>query len=87
MSAAHEAFILMDPVQDWEESDILYGVFGSLEAAKVRARKVQADRRDFEKKRRLAVQHWVGPDHVATWEFLPEGEYRRPKGWSRLENP
>lgn len=71
---AARVFIVLDPVQDYEESDDIWGVFGSLAAAHVGARMLRARHyagfRSFENDQRdTHVELWEGTENVQRWEF------------------
>lgn len=70
-----DVFIVVDPVQDYEESLTILGVHGSLEAAKKATRRYRRtspcyshgdnERRDTE------VQRWKGGQLLDVWTFSP----------------
>lgn len=65
-SASPSVFLVVDPVQDYEESLQVWGVFGSFPAAKhatraLRTRHLSAYQQD----RLTEVQHWQGARHLA----------------------
>jgi hypothetical protein len=71
---AARVFIVLDPVQDYEESDDIWGVFGSLAAAQVGTRLLRArhytDELSFENEQRdTHVELWEGTVNVQRWEF------------------
>lgn len=77
-----ETFVLVDPVQDYEETLTILGVYSTLAAAK---RALPAHRRrpysdggiytPYNMERTSEVQHWRGGTIIETWTFDPE------KGW------
>ncbi|WP_119697021.1 hypothetical protein [Microbacterium halotolerans] len=84
-----EAFLLVDPVQDYEETLTILGVYGSLDAAKealARLREVLVRevgiyghsklRRDSE------VQHWRGDQLLESWTYTPPESKDPDVGWS-----
>lgn len=74
-------FIAVDPVQDYEESMTIFGVYGSLAAAKVAVRQLRARTEGFyryrEPTRVTEVQEWAGDELRAKWTFHPA------RGWKR----
>jgi hypothetical protein len=74
MNAIHEVFLVVDPVQDYEESLTIWGAFGSLDAAKYATtglRRKHLD--DWEKGwRDTEIQHWRGRDLRDVWTFDPK---------------
>lgn len=73
-------FIAVDPVQDYEESLTILGVYGSLAAAQIAVRQHRA-RPDglyrWDPKRITEVQEWVGDEQRATWTFRPTTGWKR----------
>lgn len=63
--------IVVDPIQDYEESDRILGVYKSLAAAKYAApiRMREAWRSD--PNRRVEIQQWIGDAMTAVWEYWP----------------
>lgn len=77
MSASSpEVFIVVDPVQDYEESLTLLGVHGSLAAAKratVRYRQTASVYSYGDHERRITeVQRWKGDQVLGIWTYSPE---------------
>lgn len=74
------AFIAVDPVQDYEDTLTIFGVYGSLPAAQVAVRQLRA-RRDgfyqFQERRVTEVQEWVGDELRNTWTFHPANGWKR----------
>lgn len=71
---AARAFIVLDPVQDYDESDDIWGVFGSLAAAQVGARMLRTRHYSghlgfLNEQRDTHVELWVGDTNVQRWEF------------------
>lgn len=79
--SAH-TFIVVDPVQDYEESLLILGVFGSLKTAKYAAPRLMKAAWGVEPNRFVEVQEWRGDTQVAAWTFRPG------RGWQaeRLES-
>lgn len=74
-----QVFIAVDPVQDYEETLTILGVYGSLAAAQVAVRQHRTRHPvyQFWTGRYTEVQQWVGDEHQATWTYRP-GD-----GWDR----
>ncbi|KXK63374.1 hypothetical protein AWW66_03410 [Micromonospora rosaria] len=73
------AYIAVDPVQDWEESLEILGVYGSLAAAQTAVRLLRArpgNRYEWSPKRTTEVQEWAGDEHRATWTYHPVTGWR-----------
>lgn len=68
-------FIVVDPVQDYEESLQILGVFGSLKAAQVSTPRLMKVAWRYEPYRTAEVQEWRGDTLVNTWTYHPE------RGW------
>lgn len=62
-----KAFILIDPVQDYEESIEIVGIYGSLAAAKMGHKTNWPKRSD--PWRDAEVQEWVGDELRNVWRF------------------
>jgi len=82
---AHHAFVLLDPVQDYEETITILGVYGSLDAAKTAT---SAHRRrpyakggvyEYSPSRVTHIEHRAGDQVLARWEYDPES------GWRQIE--
>lgn len=88
MSAAHRSFLVIDPAQDYEESDQVLGVFGSLAAAQMAARLLRHKTGEgtqywmADSYRVVEVQEWKGREHLATWSYSPD----YPQWTHRKEN-
>lgn len=72
------AYLVVDPVQDYEESDQVLGVYGSVTAALValpRLRRKPGYRNGWGDKesRYLEVQHWAGDTLVTTTRVYDNG--------------
>lgn len=68
-------FIAVDPVQDYEESLTILGVYGSLDAAQagvMRYRAIPDNLYTWWPNRCTEVQEWVGDEHRATWTYHPD---------------
>ena len=84
---AHHAFVLLDPVQDYEETITILGVYGSLAAAKAalpahRARKFRdGGIYEYDPERVSHIEHRAGDALIDVWEYSPN-----PKRvtWRRL---
>lgn len=87
-----QVFVLLDPVQNYEESQTILGVYGSLKAAKVALR---AHRRRPRSQggqywpddlwRESEVQQWAGGTLLAAWRYYPEKHgLHRNRGWVAL---
>ncbi|PZF98535.1 hypothetical protein [Micromonospora deserti] len=77
-------FIAVDPVQDYEETLTIFGVYGSLAAAQVAVRQLRTRPDGFYAwwpGRITEVQEWVGDEHRATWTYRPTS------GWSGRTDP
>lgn len=78
MSASPRVFLVVDPVQDWEESLTILGVFGSLAAAQMAGKAIRhqsgpARHYWFERDERvIEIQEWTGREHVRSWTYSPE---------------
>ena len=74
-------FIAVDPVQDYEESLTIFGVYGSLASAKVAVRGLRARPDGFyrfrEPWRVTEIQEWSGDELRTTWTFHPAGGWKR----------
>ncbi|OKI47213.1 hypothetical protein [Micromonospora sp. CB01531] len=74
-------YIAVDPVQDYEETLTILGVYGSLAAAQVAVRQMRA-RPDglyrWSPERATEVQEWVGDEHRTTWSFHPASGWKGP---------
>lgn len=74
-------FIAVDPVQDYEETLTIFGVYGSLAAARVAVRALRARPEGFyqfrEPQRVTEVQEWVGDELRTTWTFHPASGWKR----------
>lgn len=77
--SAH-SWIVVDPVQDWEESAEIWGVYGSLSAAKQAARALRHRnyRHEWECQRDTEIQHWTGDELVDSWTWEPDKRTWRP---------
>lgn len=82
-----EVWVLVAPVQDWEESARILGVYGSLAAAQAalpRLRSLtlaQGGAYQYQPTRVTEAQHWRGDTEVETWTFHPPREYGNVTGW------
>ena len=86
MKLRHAAvvFIVVDPAQDYEESLEVWGVYGSLAAAKVGVRRgrqahysglyASLRHRDTE------VQRWVGHQCTDVWTYDERGRWMHRRG-------
>ncbi|AXQ60693.1 hypothetical protein SEA_ALI17_78 [Gordonia phage Ali17] len=67
---SHRSFLVVDPVQDYEQSDEVLGVYGSHEAAMralPRLRRIRAEWANGSyPEGYLEVQHWRGDEHLST---------------------
>ncbi|SKY32104.1 Uncharacterised protein [Mycobacteroides abscessus subsp. bolletii] len=68
-------FIVVDPVQDYEESLLILGVFGSLKTAKYATPRLMKAAWGVEPYRTVEVQEWRGDTLVNTWTYHPD------RGW------
>ncbi|WP_328344618.1 hypothetical protein [Micromonospora sp. NBC_00421] len=87
MEPKHSAhvFIAVDPVQDYEESLAILGVYGSLAAAQTAVRMLRArpgGPYSGDPTRRTDVQEWVGGEHRTTWVYRPATEWQTA-GWKK----
>ncbi|WP_058234133.1 hypothetical protein [Devriesea agamarum] len=86
MNAFPSVFVVLDPVQDYEESDEILGVYGSLRAAKYAARAVRRKCHRIAPyyteygNRHLEIQEWQGPQLHKTWDYSPY-----TKKWSEVK--
>ncbi|MCX4474832.1 hypothetical protein OOK41_31725 [Micromonospora sp. NBC_01655] len=72
-------FIAVDPVQDYEETLTILGVYGSLAAAQVGVRQHRARPHGPYAGwpgRSTEVQEWVGDEHRKTWTYRPATGWR-----------
>lgn len=72
---AHRCWVLVDPIQDYEESLEILGVYGSDKAAKFAAR----EHIKSEPCRNLEAQEWIGDQLASTWEW--DWTRRRWRTW------
>ncbi|UVT31884.1 hypothetical protein SEA_KEWPIEDOLL_84 [Gordonia phage Kewpiedoll] len=74
---SHRSYLVVDPVQDYEQSDVVLGVYGSREAAMralPRLRRIRANNaNDPRPSGYLEVQHWLGDQHLTTTEVRNDG--------------
>lgn len=74
-------FVAADPVQDYEETLTIFGVYGSLAAAKVAVRQLRARPDGFyryrEPTRVTEVQEWCGDELCTTWTFHPASGWKK----------
>jgi hypothetical protein len=78
-------FIAVDPVQDYEETLTILGVYGSLDAAQYAIRCYRARPDGIyagDPKRTTEVQEWVGDELRATWTYRPATEWQKA-GWTK----
>jgi hypothetical protein len=88
-------FIAVDPVQDYEETLTIFGVYGSLAAAQVAVRQLRNRPNGFYSGwpgRTSEVQEWVGDEHRNTAVVLSgyaSDLYDRElyAGWDRITMP
>ncbi|MFI8633983.1 hypothetical protein ACIGEP_15470 [Microbacterium sp. NPDC077663] len=72
MRHAASVFLLVDPVQDYEESLEVWGVYGSLSAAKVATRRARrANLSQYDQWRTTEVQRWRGHLCTDVWSYIP----------------
>lgn len=83
-----DVWLLVDPVQDYEETLTILGVYGSLEAAKTALprlrRKPYAEGGhygEYSSWRDSEAQHWRGDQCVETWIYR-----HRSEEWRRDRN-
>ena len=62
---SHRAWVLVDPVQDYEESLTILGVYGSDEAARYAARAYMK----LEPGRDIEAQEWRGNELLRVWTW------------------
>ena len=73
-------FIAVDPVQDYEESLTIFGVYGSLASAQAAVRQLRARPGGFYRyspQRLTEVQEWSGDELRTTWTFHPASGWKR----------
>ncbi|AXQ53095.1 hypothetical protein SEA_RANDO14_75 [Mycobacterium phage Rando14] len=71
-------FIVVDPVQDYEESLEILGVYGSLPAAKFATRRVARKTWRWEPDRMIEIQERAGDEVLSVWQFRPSwGKWRK----------
>ncbi|WMI33092.1 hypothetical protein SEA_SCHOTTB_82 [Gordonia Phage SchottB] len=74
---SHRSFLVVDPVQDYEQSDEVLGVYGSLKAALLalpRLRRIRGYRANADyPEGYLEVQHWHGDQHLSTVTVRNDG--------------
>ncbi|MDM3950339.1 hypothetical protein [Mycobacteroides abscessus] len=68
-------FIVVDPVQGYEETLQILGVFGSLNVAKMATPRLMRATWRWDSYRHAEVQEWHGDTHVNTWTYHPD------RGW------
>lgn len=73
---SHEVYLVVDPVQDYEESLKIYGAYGSLAAAKFALPRLRRKNVESWERRDTEVQLWRGDQHIATWRFSGDGAGR-----------
>jgi hypothetical protein len=69
-----EVFIVTDPVQDYEETLVIVGVYSSFEEIRdniveIRQKSDRWDPRWNDHLRDTEVQHWVGAKLVGSWTY------------------
>ena len=74
-SSAH-TFIIVDPVQDYEESLTILGVAKSFAAAKFRAPALMKAAWKWEPNRYVEIQEWRGDTLVTAWTYRPGIEWK-----------
>lgn len=80
-------FIAVDPVQDYEETLTILGVYGSLAAAQYAVKSYRARPYGIyasDPSRITEVQEWVGGELRTTWTYRPRTEFRAG-GWKKEE--
>lgn len=70
------AFLVVDPVQDYEESLQILGVFGSLKTAQYATPRLMRTAWRWDSYRYAEVQEWRGDTLVHTWTYYPVGGWR-----------
>ncbi|QDY06148.1 hypothetical protein FJK98_02360 [Micromonospora sp. HM134] len=74
-------FIAVDPVQDYEETLRILGVYGSLAAAQVAVRQHRRSPTGPYAGwpgRETEIQEWVGDEHRRTWTYRPRNGWTGP---------
>lgn len=85
---ATDVWLLVDPVQNYEESLTILGVYGSLDAAKMALPRLRRKPwgeggryGEYDQWRDSQAQHWRGDQCVEVWTYTPpEG---RGEGWEK----
>lgn len=72
-------FIVVDPVQDYEEALQILGVFGSLKTAQYATPRLMRAAWQWEPHRYAQVQEWHGDTLLNTWTYCPVGT--AASGW------
>ncbi len=92
---AARAFVVVDPAQDYEESNEIWGVYGSLAAAKIGVRRGRAAHFGgiyrYLAHRNVEVQRWQGNVLTDVWTHDEDGRWTHrpgpgatpPPGWGR----
>ncbi|AMS02919.1 hypothetical protein SEA_GALADRIEL_84 [Gordonia phage Galadriel] len=78
---SHRSYLVIDPVQDYEQSDVVLGVYGSLKAALIALPRLRRIRNstwgrslnDPRPSGYLEVQHWHGDEHRTTVQVRNDG--------------
>lgn len=79
-----EAFLVIDPPQDFEEQLQIWGIYGSLKAAQAATPRLRRKHlsTDWDRDQRITgIQQWRGDTKVKTWEFRPTANHAGPAGW------
>lgn len=72
------AFVVVDPVQGYEESLEILGVYGSLRVAKYAAPRVARKVWRWEPDRMIEIQERAGDEVLDVWEYRPSwGKWRK----------
>ncbi|SKF90139.1 hypothetical protein [Mycobacteroides abscessus] len=69
-------FIVVDPVQDYEESLHILGVFGSLKTAQYATPRLMRAAWRWDSHRYAEVQEWRGDTLVHTWTYYPASDWQ-----------
>ncbi|MGC5027418.1 hypothetical protein ACLQ3K_21940 [Tsukamurella sp. DT100] len=83
-----EAFLVVDPQQDYEESDTTWGVYGSLQAAKIATPRLRRHRLiHWNTDRDTEIQRWRGDQLIGTWTYHGNPDSALHGTWTYEEHP
>lgn len=84
-----EVFLVVDPPQDYEESLVVWGVYGSITAAKHATHRLRRKnlRDTWAQQRYTEVQHWRGDELIETWTYHGHPDSAQCATWTYQEAP